>query len=231
MGQEVDFMIHGYAKVNFFGSEVYITTTHVCLLIVCLMMVAIGLIVKCRMKHATTVPGTVQNIAEMYVEMLDGVVKGSMFRHWKKYANYMLTIFMFILFANLSGIFGLRPPTADFCVTLTLALITFAVIQFNAFRTNGALGYLKSLAQPLFLLFPINVIGEIATPVSLSLRLFGNIMGGTVMLALYYGLLPKLATIGIPVFLHVYLDIFSGAIQTYVFCMLSMVFINDKLPE
>jgi len=231
MGQEVDFMIHGYVKVNFFGSEVYITTTHVCLCIVCLTLIAFGLLVSHRMKHAKAVPEGLQNVAEFYVEMLDGIVKNNMFRHWRKYANYILTIFMFILFANISGIFGLRPPTADFCVTLTLALITFAVIQFNAFRTNGALGYLKSLTQPLPLLFPINVIGEVATPVSLSLRLFGNIMGGTVMLALYYGLLPKLATLGIPVFLHVYLDIFSGAIQTYVFCMLTMVFINDKLPE
>lgn len=231
MGQEVDFMIHGYAKVNFFGSDVYITTTHVCLLIVCLALVAFGLVVRHKMKNAAIVPDGIQNAAEMYVEMLDGIVKNNMFRHWSKYANYILTIFMFILVANISGIFGLRPPTADYCVTLTLALVTFAVIQFNAVRTHGALGYLKSLTQPLPLLFPINVIGEIATPVSLSLRLFGNIMGGTVMLALYYGLLPKLATFGIPVFLHVYLDIFSGAIQTYVFCMLTMVFIYDKLPE
>ncbi|MCI6018636.1 MAG: F0F1 ATP synthase subunit A [Clostridiales bacterium] len=231
MGQEVDFMIHGYLKLNFFGSDVYITTTHVCLCIICLTLIALGLVVSQKMKHAKAVPDGIQNVAEFYVEMLDGMVKGSMFRHWGKYANYILTIFMFILFSNISGIFGLRPPTADYCVTLTLALITFAVIQFNAFRTNGAFGYLKSLTQPIPLLFPINVIGEIATPVSLSLRLFGNIMGGTVMLALYYGLLPKLATLGIPVFLHVYLDIFSGAIQTYVFCMLSMVFINDKLPE
>lgn len=231
MGQEVDFMVHGYLKVNFFGSEVYITTTHVCLFIVFLALVAFALVVNITMKRGTTVPGGVQNVAEFYVEMLDGVVKNNMFRHWRKYANYILTIFLFILVANISGIFGLRPPTADFCVTLTLALITFAVIQFNAVRTHGPLGYLKSLTQPLPLLFPINVIGEIATPVSLSLRLFGNIMGGTVMLALYYGLLPKLATLGIPVFLHVYLDIFSGAIQTYVFCMLTMVFVNDKLPE
>ena len=139
-------------------------------------------------------------------------------------------IFMFLLLSNISGIFGLRPPTADYCTTLALALITFAVIQFNAVRTNGPLGYIKSLTQPLPILFPINVIGEVATPVSLSLRLFGNIMGGTVMMALFYGLLPKIVTLGIPVFLHGYLDLFAGAIQTYVFCMLSMVFINDKLP-
>ncbi len=231
MGNEVDFMIHGYQEVPFFGQTVYITTTHVCMLIVCLFLVTVGIIVNRTMKRAKEIPEGIQNLAELAVSMLDGIVKGNMFRHWRKYANYILTIFMFILVANLSGIFGLRPPTADFCTTFALALITFAMIQYNAVKTNGFFGYMKSLTQPIPLLFPINLIGEIATPVSLSLRLFGNIMGGTVMMALFYGLLPKLVTFGIPVFLHAYLDLFAGAIQTYVFCMLSMVFITDKLPE
>jgi len=231
MGNEVDFMIHGYYKLNLFGSEVYITTTHVCMFIVCMTLIVVGIIVNRYMKHASSIPGKLQNVAEFYVETLDGIVKGNMFHHWRKYADYILTIFMFILLSNLSGIFGLRPPTADYGVTLPLALVTFFLIQFNAFRAKGVGGYMKSLTEPIPLLFPINLISEFATPVSLSLRLFGNIMGGTVMLALYYGLLPRLATLGIPVFLHVYLDIFSGAIQTYVFCMLSMVFIADRLPE
>lgn len=231
MGQDVDFMIYGYLKVNFFGSDVYITTTHVCLCIVCLTLIAVSLVVNYKMKHAEVVPAGIQNIAEMYVELVDGMVKGNMFRHWKKYANYIAAIFLFIFLANISGILGLRPPTADFGVTLTLALITFFMIQYNGFRSYGALGYLKNLTQPIPVLFPVNVISEFAAPISLSLRLFGNIMGGTVMLALYYGLLPRLVTLGIPAFLHVYLDIFAGAIQAYVFCMLTMVFINDKLPE
>ncbi len=231
MGNEVDFMIHGYQEISFFGQTVYITTTHVCMLIVCLFLVAVGIVVNVTMKRAKEIPEGIQNLAEMAVSMLDGIVKGNMFRHWRKYANYILTIFIFILVANLSGIFGLRPPTADFCTTFALALITFVMIQYNAVKTNGFFGYMKSLTQPIPLLFPINLIGEIATPVSLSLRLFGNIMGGTVMMALFYGLLPKLVTFGIPVALHAYLDVFAGAIQTYVFCMLSMVFITDKLPE
>ena len=79
-------------------------------------------------------------------------------------------------------------------------------------------------------LFPINLIGEIATPFSLSLRLFGNVLSGTVMMSLIYTLLAKFA-IGWPGFLHIYFDVFSGAIQTYVFCMLTMVYVTDKLPE
>ena len=231
MGKDVDFMIKGYMKLNFFGNEVYLTTTHVCTVILILLILILGIVVHFRMKKAKEVPDTFQNIVEMYVEMLDHIVEDNMGKTWMKYANYILTIFLFILMSNISGIFGLRPPTADYGCTLTLALITFVVIQYNAFKNQGVLGYAKSLTQPIPILFPINVISEFATPLSLSLRLFGNIMAGTVMMGLYYGLLPKLVTIGVPVFLHAYLDIFAGAIQTYVFCMLSMVFIHDKQPE
>jgi F-type H+-transporting ATPase subunit a len=231
MGNEVDFMVHGYVQLNIFGHEVWLTTTHVCLLIVSLFILLIGLIVNRKMKHATEVPDLVQNIAELYVEMMDGVVESSMFRHWRKYANYILTIFMFLLISNISGLFGLRPPTADYGTTLSLALVTFVLIQFNAFRWKGVGGYLKDLMDPIPLFLPINIISEFATPVSLSLRLFGNVMAGTIMLALYYGMLPTIATVAIPSVLHAYLDLFSGAIQAYVFCMLTMTFVNQKLPE
>lgn len=231
MGNEIDFMVHGYIPLNLFGHEVWLTTTHVCLLIVCLFLLVIGLIVNRKMKHATDIPDAVQNVAELYVEMMDGVVESCMYGHWRKYANYVLTIFMFLFFSNISGLFGLRPPTADYGVTLCLGLITFVVIQFNAFRTRGVGGYVKDLMDPIPVFLPVNIISELATPVSLSLRLFGNIMAGTIMLALYYGMIPLLATVAIPSFLHAYLDLFSGAIQAYVFCMLSMTFINQKLPE
>lgn len=134
---------------------------------------------------------------------------------------------VFIFISNTSGLFGLRPPTADYGTTLALALITFVLIQFSAFKTKK-LGVIKELFEPIPILFPINLIGEFATPLSMSLRLFGNIMAGTIMMALWYGLLPVFAKLGIPAFLHVYFDLFSGAIQTFVFAMLTMTFIADK---
>ena len=86
------------------------------------------------------------------------------------------------------------------------------------------------LVKPYPFLFPINLIGELATPFSISLRLFGNVVSGTVIMALIYGLLTKIAFLW-PGVLHAYFDIFSGAIQTYVFCMLTMVWISQKIPE
>ena len=89
-------------------------------------------------------------------------------------------------------------------------------------------GVLKGLCDPWPIWAPINLIGDVAVPVSMSLRLFGNVMAGTVMMALYYGMLPIFFKFGIPSALHVYFDLFSGAIQAYVFCMLTMTFVADK---
>jgi F-type H+-transporting ATPase subunit a len=142
-----------------------------------------------------------------------------------KFCNYIGVIFMVLLSCNLSGLFGLRPPTADFGVTLPLALITFVMIQYQGIKYQKW-GRLKGLFEPIFLFFPVNVISEFATPVSLSLRLYANILSGTMMMALIYGLLGKVAIIW-PAALHAYLDVFAGVLQAYVFAMLTMVFIAN----
>ena len=142
--------------------------------------------------------------------------------------NYIGTIILLIFLCNISGLIGLRPPTADYGTTLCLAIISVVMIQYNNIKWNKWRAF-TSLFEPVFLFFPINLIGEVATVVSLSLRLFGNIMAGTVMITLYYTLMPIFVKIGIPAALHAYLDVFSGAIQAYVFTMLTMVFINNKI--
>lgn len=228
-GNDVDFMIHGLFKYTLFGQEFWITTTHVSILIVMIALLIFAIAANRKMRHADEIPGGFQNVVEMIVEMLDKMVYNSMGVHAKKFVNYIGSIFVFIFISNISGLFGLRPPTADYGVTLPMGLITFALIQYNNIRYNK-FGAFTGLFKPLPFLFPINLIGEIAVPFSLSLRLFGNILSGTVMMSLIYSLLSPIA-IGWPGFLHIYFDIFSGAIQTYVFCMLTMVFVSDKLPE
>ena len=223
------FMIKGVFKYTVFGQEVWITTTHICMLIVMLIMMVFALCANRAMKHASEVPTGLQNVVELIVEMLDNMVENSMGVHAKKFRNYIGTIFIFIFISNISGLFGLRPPTADYGVTLPLGLITFGMIQYNNIKYNK-FGAFTDLFKPLPLLFPINLIGELATPFSLSLRLFGNVLSGTVMMSLIYSLLSKIA-IGWPGILHIYFDVFSGAIQTYVFCMLTMVFVSDKMPS
>ena len=111
---DIDFMIHGLIPLNFFGQEVWITTSHVCILIVVLLMLVFAIIANRKMKHATEVPDGFQNVLELLVEKLEGIVYSSMGKvAAPKFANYILTIFIFIFLSNISGLFGLRPPTAD----------------------------------------------------------------------------------------------------------------------
>ena len=107
-----------------------------------------------------------------------------------------------------------------------MGVMTFVLIHFNKFRYQKVKGVLSGLCDPWPIWAPINVIGDVAVPISLSLRLFANVLSGTVMMALVYALLSKIAIIW-PAALHVYVDLFSGAIQTYVFCMLTMTYITD----
>lgn len=229
LAADADFMIHGLKKLNIFGQEVYLTTTHVSLLIICVGLILLALVVRLKLKDTEGKPSGLQNAMEMAVEMLDGMVKSSMGKSAVKYRNYIGVLFLFLLFSNLSGLLGLRPPTADYGVTFPLGIITFVLIQYNNIKWNKV-GAFTDLFKPLPFLFPINLIGEIAVPFSLSLRLFGNVLSGTVIMALIYGLLSKVAFLW-PGVLHAYFDVFSGAIQTYVFCMLTMVFISQKVPE
>ena len=227
-GADIDFMIHGIFSYEFFGHTVWITTTHVCVLIVLLALVIFSIAAGRTMKRAEQVPAGFQNVVEMIVEMLDKMVGNTMGKNAPKFLNYIGTIFIFILVSNISGLFGLRPPTADYGVTLPLELMTFTLIHFNKFRYQKVKGVIQGLCNPWPIWAPINIIGDVAVPISLSLRLFANVLSGTVMMALVYGLLSKIAIIW-PAALHVYFDLFSGAIQTYVFCMLTMTYISDAM--
>ena len=136
----IDFMIQGIFSLNFFGQEVWITTAHACILIIMLLMVIFAVIANRKIKKAkaSDVPDGFQNIIELIVQMLDGVVQGTMGKFAPKFVNYISTIFIFILMSNISGLFGLRPPTADYGTTLALALITFGMIHYNKIKHQSA---------------------------------------------------------------------------------------------
>lgn len=225
-GADVDFMIHGIFSYQLFGQTVWITTTHVCVLIVMLALIGFFIAANRAIKHATEVPKGFQNVIELLVEFLDGMINGVMGKQAVRFRNYIGTIFIFIFISNISGLFGLRPPTADYGVTFALAIISFTLIRFNELKYQKPIGVLKGLCDPWPIWAPINIIGNLAVPISLSLRLFANILSGTAIMALIYTLLSKVAIIW-PAALHVYFDLFSGAIQTYVFCMLTMTYITD----
>ena len=191
----VDFMIHGVFSYELFGQTVWITTTHVCVLIVFLVIIGFCIAANRAVKHATEVPGAFQNVVELIVEMLDRMISGVMGGQAARFRNYIGTIFIFILFSNICGLLGLRPPTADYGVTFALGIITFTLIHFNKFKYQKVSGVLKGLCEPWPIWAPINIISDLAVPVSLSLRLFANILSGTAIMALIYALLSKVAII------------------------------------
>ena len=123
---EVNFMIKGLFSYSFFGHEVWITTSHVCIIIVLMIILGFSIAARARMKRATEVPDGFQNVVELIVEKIDGMVEGVMGKNAKFFANYIGTIFVFILISNFSGLLGLRPPTADYGVTFPLGVITFS---------------------------------------------------------------------------------------------------------
>ena len=156
-GADVDFMIHGVFSYELFGQTLWITTTHVCVLIVFLIISAFCIAAGHMVKRAKEVPTGFQNVVELIVEMLDKMTAGVMGRHAVRYRNYIGTIFIFILFSNISGLFGLRPPTADYGVTFGLAIISFTLIRYNELKYQKLSGVLKNLCDPWPIWAPINI--------------------------------------------------------------------------
>ncbi len=169
-------------------------------------------------------------VLEWLIEGINGMCKETIGKRYRVIAPYIVTVAIFLFVANISGLFGLTPPTASVSVTICLGLMTFTLIQFFGIRSQGIKNHLKGFVDPNPLFLPINLIGEIVTPFSLGLRLFGNILSGTVIMALVYSVCGYFSILVAPA-LHCYFDIFSGFIQTLVFCTLTTVFIAGKLPE
>lgn len=148
------------------------------------------------------------------------------------YAPFVGTIFLFVFFTSSFGLFGQRPITADINVTAALAAVSFLVIQVDGVRSHGFLARLKSFFQPYPFMLPIKIIENVTLPVTLALRLFGNIFGGMIVIELWMHLMEYLshmissvpflrAVLVLP--LNGFFDLFEPAIQTYIFTMLTMV--------
>ncbi len=189
-----------------------------------------------------------QVIAEMFVKFVNDTVETTMGKQWMRYAPYIGTLLVYAILGALVSLLGLRSMTADFNVTLTWALMTFVLITYHKIKTNGIGGYLKSFTQPIAVLTPLNVLSEVATPISMAFRMFGNISGGAVITTLIYGGLSALSqalhisfTIGVftidlaqiftPAVLSIYFDLFSGCIQAYIFSMLTMVYVSNAAEK
>lgn len=206
-------------------------------------MLVLILLFRKGTKKLEMVPGRAQVVAESFYDFLNGLVSQMLGGWSKKYLTYLGTLFLFILGSNLlmfvpipwakmqDGILSIAPafrtPTADLNTTVGLALLTTLTFLGTSIKVNGVFGYLKGFFQPLPFMFPINVVGELAKPTNISIRLFGNMFAGMVIMGLIY----KAAPMVIPAPLHLYFDIFSGVVQSFVFLMLSMVYIQGSIGD
>ena len=212
---------------DLFGVEVWITETIVNTWIIMAALILFAVVVRILARRFKTVPAGFQNAVEAVIEAFDNIVKSTAGERFMGLGNWYFMVFAFILVSNLSGIVGLRPPTADWATTFALALATFFLIQAMGIRHRKG-KYLKSFFEPIFLFFPINLLGELSKPISLSFRLFGNVLAGLIITSLFYSL-PIYLHFVLPVALHAVFDIFFGALQTYVFCVLSLSFVSSAV--
>ena len=195
---------------------------------------------------------TRQAAAEMLVEMANKFVVGNMGEAFRYFIPFVAALFATSVVSNLISLIGLRSPTADLSTEAAWAVVVFIMITSQKIKTNGVGGYLKGFTTPIAIMTPFNVLSELATPVSMACRHFGNILSGVVINGLLYGalavassallgLLPgilgdilskiPILDVGIPAILSVYFDWFSGIMQAFIFCMLTVMYIANAAEE
>ncbi len=193
-----------------------------------------------------------QVVAEYLVGMVNKLVRDNMGERFMNYVPFVGALFSLTMLSSLVSLVGLFAPTGDLSTCVGWALMVFVVITYYKIKTQRLSGYLKGFTQPVFIMTPLNMIGEVATPISMAFRLFGNIASGSVVTLLLYGGLASLSTgilgllpgalgevlsqipifqVGIPAILSVYFDLFTSVLQAFIFSMLTMMYIKLACEE
>ncbi len=197
-----------------------------------------GLSEKCELKR--------QHLAELIVEKVDGLVNENMGEYFKGFSPFIIAMMGLSAVSSLLSLFGLFPPTSDINIVGGWAVLVFCLITYYKMKA-GPWVYMKGFAQPVAILTPINIISEVATPVSMAFRHYGNVLSGSVISVLLatalgglssmvLGKLPgfladiPLFQIGIPAVLSIYFDVFSGCLQAFIFAMLTMMYVSGGFP-
>lgn len=234
-------------EFSLFGlCDVKITQTVLSSFIVMIFLIVVSAVLGKNLKKR---PGKRQVLVEKAVSVLDDLVCSTMGAHNRRFVPYIGVLFCSSVFGSLISLFGVfRSSTADLSTTATWAVMTSVLVWYHNIKHNGFFGWLKGFAEPIPVMLPMNIISEIAQPVSMAFRHFGNIAGGSILTSLIYGALAGLSSlllswipnkiissipifqVGIPAVLSIYFDLFTGCIQALVFCMLTMVYVGVACP-
>ena len=170
-------------------------------------------------------PGRGQLMLEYVVTWLQDIGKSIVGEEGAQYASYLTSVLIYLGIANLIGVLGFKPPTKDLNVTAALAIMSIILIEAAGIRKKGVKRWLKSFVEPVVLVTPINVLEIFIKPLSLCMRLFGNVLGAFVIMKLIESILP----VGLPVLFSMYFDLFDGLIQAYVFVFLTGLFVKEAV--
>ena len=245
----MDISVNGpkiYFEIPILGG-IRITQTTVSLFAVTVLLMLAGYFLSRNLKKR---PGRAQVIVEKLVTMLYNLVEDTMGKHNLVFAPYIGTLFLCSIFGTLIGMTQIfRSATADLSVTLAWAIVTSLLVWYNNIKNFGFLAWLKGFTEPSVVMTPMNIVSEIAQPISMAFRHFGNVAGGSVLTSLIYSALaaltsfvfswlpeavaaafPPIFQVGIPAFLSIYFDLFSGFVQALVFSLLTMVYVGGACP-
>jgi F-type H+-transporting ATPase subunit a len=216
-----------------FSNGVYITESVLWGIIVGIALIIFAFVSTRKLQRD---PKGLQAYAELIVETVYNFVKTNMGARNLGFAPYIGTLFLWLLVCNALGLLGWRAPTADMNFTFAMGILVFFLIQISSIKAKGTAGYLRHFAEPYVFMVPIKIMEEFTFPVSLSFRIFGNILAGVIVMELIMHLLSYLSIgviglpvpllqIGIPLPLNAFFDMFEPVLQAFVFCMLTMAFI------
>ena len=166
-----------------------------------------------------------QAALETAVTFLENLVSGFVGEEGKSYVHYLAAVLIYLGIANMISTLGFKPPTKDLNVTIALAVMSIVLIEYAGLHKKGLKGFLRSFAEPVPVMLPINVLEIFIRPLSLCMRLFGNVLGAFVVMKLLEAVVPVI----LPVAFSAYFDIFDGLIQAYVFVFLTGLFIKEAV--
>ena len=172
-------------------------------------------------------PGKLQVGVEYVVESLQNIVRGIVGHEGERYVPYLATVLVFLGISNVSAVTGMKPPTKDLNVSAAVALMSIVLVQIASIRQNRVKGWLKGFTKPIAVVTPINIMELAIRPLSLCMRLFGNVLGAFVVMKLLEHLVPVI----LPAVFSLYFDFFDGLIQAYVFVFLTGLFIKEAIED
>ncbi len=178
-------------------------------------------------KETKLIPNPLQSAAELLIGTWDELVKDSLNLTDRRYFPFVTTIFLLFWISNMLGVIPfLSEPTKDLNTPLSLGVMGFFVAHYSGIKFKGFKTYIKGYLEPIFFMMPLNIISELAKVISISFRLFGNIMGGSIIILVVSYLVYSLV---LPPLLYAFFGLFVGTIQAFVFAMLTLVYISVQI--